>query len=197
MVFRPETQSLVVRQTSKIQNRLAAECAALRAERDVYVVLRCRVLTGPRSQVFDLAASVEGGLGALETERLERTAGLRKTDLAKTSVFGGQSVAIPYEGRQVILSATVTPDRRWVTIKISEGEVAGAGAEAGAENVRALVAATQTGKIRDQASAAFYFEASRAAPAIPPTNESLERIVLVTPELVVHEEEEELLSAER
>ncbi len=193
IVFHPGKQSLVVRTTPRVQTRLTAAVEELRREQSVHVRFHCRVLTGPRLQVADLGAWHEGELGKLEAEQLERTAGLAKVDLPVVSAFSGQAVSIPYDGRQVVVSATIAPDRRSVRLKISEGEVDGGGRG----DPGRLVAASQAGKVRDRASAAFYFEAARKAPAIPPPDTAIERIVLVTPELVVHEEEEELLNVSR
>lgn len=184
MTFDRQRMALVIRHSAVIHKVVARTLSTMRQEREATVVFQCRVLTGPRSLMADLARSAEGELGRFETEALVKAPRIRTIEPAAVTAQSRESVTIPYEGRQIIVQGTIARDRRTIRIKISEGE----------DDLQKLVGATQEMTIHDGRSAAFYFEGDRLLPALPPTRETTERIVLLTPRIVVIEEEEELLN---
>lgn len=180
MTFDRQRMALVIRHSAVVHEIVAETLSEMRREREAMVVFQCRVLTGPRNFMADLARSAEGELGRWETETLAKAPRIRTIEPAAVTAQSRESVAIPYEGRQIVVQGTVAEDRRTIRIKITEGE----------NDLRKLVGATQEMTIHDGRSAAFYFEGDRLLPALPPTAETTERIVLLTPRIVVVEEEE-------
>lgn len=185
MTFDRQRMALVIRHSAVVHEIVAETLSEMRREREAMVVFQCRVLTGPRNFMADLARSAEGELGRWEAETLAKAPRVRTIEPATVTAQSRESVAIPYEGRQIVVQGTVAEDRRTIRIKITEGE----------NDLRKLVGATQEMTIHDGRSAAFYFEGDRLLPALPPTGETTERIVLLTPRIVVVEEEEELIPA--
>lgn len=185
MTFDRQRMALVIRHSAVVHEIVAETLSEMRREREAMVVFQCRVLTGPRNLMADLARSAEGELGRLETEALAEAPRVQTIEPAAATAQSRESVAIPYDGRQIVVQGTIAEDRRTIRIKISEGE----------DDLRKLVAATQEMTIHDGRSAAFYFEGDRLLPALPPTAETTERIVLLTPRIVVVEDDEELIPA--
>lgn len=179
------TLSLVVRQTAGVHEKLAEELSRLRHELDAQVALEIRVITGPRDQIASLAEAFPGELGQFETEQLLKRAEewetLQTVFAPKITLFSRQSAQVAYDGRMVSANAVVSADRRSIQLKVSDNS------EKEVDVLRNL----KVVRVHSGRSVALRFEALSVASLIPPAPDATERLLVISPKVILQEEEEQ------
>ena len=205
------TLSLVIRQSAAVHERIADELSRLRRELDVQVELVMHVITGPREQIAALANDFPGDLGQFESEQLLKRAkelpGLVPAMSPKITLFSRQTAQLYVNGRAIAANATVSDNRRSIGLKISEGP----------EGEHDVLGNLQVVQVHSGRSVALRFEAPKVGGNIPAAPDADERLVIVTPRVLIveqvetppkvvitvepriifHEEEEEMLGIPR
>lgn len=185
--FHPTTLSLVIRQTKAVHEKIAGELERLRRKLDVQASLTIHVVVGPRAHIAELAEAFPGELGRYETkqllDRLHASKQLSVADAPKITVFSKQTAEINLDGRVIAANATVSDDRRSVRLKISEGS----------QESRDVLGNVEIVNIHDGRSVAIRFEAGVEGAIIPPAKDAVEQLLVVTPRIIIQEEEEELV----
>ncbi len=176
------TFSLVIRQTESVHNRIAEELNRLRRELDLQVSVAIRVISGPRNAIAELADAFPGELGRWETEELLKLAQasqrLNIVNSPKITLFSRQTVNVLHDGRSLELNATVANGGRSVLLKMSEH----------AELSSDVLGNLAVRDIHSGRSAAIRFEAPVSGSVIPPAADAVERLVVVTPLVLVRED---------
>ena len=178
------TLSLVIRQTPAVHRQIAEELQRLRKKLDTQVVIEFQIVSGPRKLIASLADDFGGELGQTEVRQLlEQVSGnkdLRLVLSPKITTFSGQTAHLTSGDRTVEAHAVVSEDRRTIQLKIVEGP----------HQKTSVLAAVQLITLHSGRSAALRFEAQPAVTVIPPSQDVEERLVLVTPRIIIQEEED-------
>lgn len=179
------TLSLVIRQTQDVHEQIADALGKLRRQQDIQVSVAITIVSGPRKEIEALSADFQGELGRAEQEqlleRIQKSTKVTQLISPKLTMFNRSVGAIVNEGKTLLIQGEVADDRRSTRIKI---------AQSSKEQVEELVMTCQTLVLHDGRAAAVRFEAPRIIPGLPPADEAEERLVIVTPKIIVQEEEE-------
>ncbi len=177
--------ALVVRQSSVVHARIAEEIGRLRRELDVQVVLEVHVITGPREEIASLAEAFPGELGQFETEQLRTRAkemeSVKTVFSPKITVFSRQTAQLTFDGRSIAAHAVVAPDHRSVELKVAEGP----------EKGNDILGHVELVRVHSGRSVALRFEAPTVGSIIPPAPDAIERLLVITPRVIIQEEEEQ------
>lgn len=182
------TLSLIIRQTPEIHEQICDELSRLRHEMDLQVTLAFTIVTGSRGELAQLAAEYAGELGKFEAEELtakiKESSTIEPTMTPKVTLFNRQTASVETKGKLISANAVVSADRRSVRLKV------GLAKDGKFHN---FVSTCETLNLRSGRTAVIHFESERFTPGLEPTEDAEEVLVIVTPRIIVQEEEEELL----
>jgi hypothetical protein len=190
------TLSLVIRQTASMHEKIADKLGQLRRDGSTQVSCSFVVITGPRGEIAPLAERFPGEFGEHEKDELIETVKNSKSlqlvgrPQICTATRATVGIYVPgireNEDETSVLKThyVVADDPRSIRVKIAITR----------ENDSAdVIGNVQFAALHSGRTAAIHFEADRHIPSLPPPDNAHEVLVLVTPRVIVQEEEEELL----
>lgn len=183
------TLSLVIRQTQDVHEQIADVLGQLRRQQDVQVSVAITIVSGPRKEIETLSAEFQGELGRTEQEalleRIQKSATVTQLIVPKITMFNRSAGVISNNEKTLVIQGEIADDRRSTRIRM---------AQYSKDKVEDTVTTFQSLVLHEGRAAAVRFEASRIIPGLPPVDEAEERLVIVTPKIIVQEEEEEKLN---